>query len=195
MPLKPLAEYELLAAQAHGHLCAGQILGLRMALHGMELLGLDDPTAQDRKRLVCVVESDRCITDAIGVVTGCRLGKRALKFRDFGKTAATFCDIQENRAVRIEARESGRGRARSLYPDIADRNQRQMRAYREMADEELFAIEWVRVTLGAEDLPGYKAPRVVCEQCGECVSFRRAVVRQGRTLCRACAGDGYYGPA
>ena len=100
MPLKPLAEYELMAAQAHGHLCAGQILGLRMALHGVNLLGLDDPAGKDRKRLVSFVEIDRCMTDAIGVVTGCRLGKRALKFRDFGKAAATFCDLQENRAVR-----------------------------------------------------------------------------------------------
>ena len=195
MPLRPLAEYELLAAAAHGHLCAGQILGLRMALHGMTLLGLDDPAGKDRKRLVCVVEIDRCMTDAIGVVTGCRLGKRALKFRDFGKAAATFCDLQENRAVRIAARESAKERASALYPDIADKNQQQMRAYREMTDEELFAIEWVRVTLGAEDLPGYKAPRVVCTQCGEGVNFRREVVRDGRALCRACAGERYYGPA
>ena len=195
MPLQPLAEYELLAAVAHGHLCAGQILGLRMALHGMTLLGLDDPTGKDRKRLVCVVEIDRCMTDAIGVVTGCRLGKRALKFRDFGKAAATFCDLQENRAVRIAARESAKERARALYPEIADKNQQQMRAYREMPDEDLFAIEWVRVTLSAEDLPGYKAPRVVCAQCGEGVNFRREVVRDGRALCRACAGERYYGPA
>jgi formylmethanofuran dehydrogenase subunit E len=195
MPLQPLAEYELLAAVAHGHLCAGQILGLRMALHGMTLLGLDDPAGKDRKRLVSIVEIDRCMTDAIGVVTGCRLGKRALKFRDFGKAAATFCDLQENRAVRIAARETSKERARALYPGIADRNQQQMRAYREMEDEELFAIEWVRVTLGAEDLPGYKAPRVICAQCGEGVSFRREVVREGRSLCRACAGDCYYSPA
>ena len=195
MPLQPLAEYELLAAVAHGHLCAGQILGLRMALHGMTLLGLDDPAGKDRKRLVSIVEIDRCMTDAIGVVTGCRLGKRALKFRDFGKAAATFCDLQENRAVRIAARETSKERARALYPGIADRNQQQMRAYREMEDVELFAIEWVRVTLGAEDLPGYKAPRVICAQCGEGVSFRREVVREGRSLCRACAGDCYYSPA
>src|ERR1019366_5285424 len=103
-----------------------------------------------------VVEIDRCMTDAIGVVTGCRLGKRALKFRDFGKAAATFSDLQENRAVRILARESAKERARALYPDVADKNQRQMRAYREMPDENLFAIGWVRVTLGAEDLPGYQ---------------------------------------
>jgi formylmethanofuran dehydrogenase subunit E len=195
MPLQPLAEYELRAAVAHGHLCAGQILGLRMAMHGVTLLGLDDPVGKDRKRLVCVVEIDRCMTDAIGVVTGCRLGKRALKFRDFGKAAATFCDLQENRAVRIAARESAKERARVLYPEIADTNQQQMRAYREMPDEDLFAIEWVRVTFGAEDLPGYKAPRVVCAQCGEGVNFRREVVREGRALCRACAGERYYGPA
>src|SRR5664279_483538 len=195
MPLQPLAEYELLAAAAHGHLCAGQILGLRMAMHGVNLLGLDDPAGKDRKRLVSIVEIDRCMTDAIGVVTGCRLGKRALKFRDFGKAAATFCDLAENRAVRIAARESAKERARALYPEAADKNQQQMRAYREMADEELFAIEWVRVTLGAADLPGYKAPRVVCAECGEGVSFRREVLREGRTLCRSCAGDCYYGPA
>ena len=195
MPLKPLAEYEVLAAQAHGHLCAGQILGLRMALHGMQLLGLNDPAGKDRKRLVSIVEIDRCMTDAIGAGTGCRLGKRALKFRDFGKTAATFCDLQENRAVRIAARESARERALQLYPEIADRNRQQMRAYREMPDEELFRVEWVRVTFAAEDLPGYKAARVVCAQCGESVSFRREVVREGRALCRACAGERYYEPA
>ena len=166
-----------------------------MALHGVNLLGLDDPTGKDRKRLVSFVEIDRCMTDAIGVVTGCRLGKRALKFRDFGKAAATFCDLQVNRAVRIAARESAKERARALYPEIPDKNQQQMRAYREMPDEELFAVEWVRVTIGAEDLPGYKAPRVVCAQCGEGVSFRREVIHEGRTLCRACAGDRYYDPA
>src|SRR6201993_3357503 len=152
---------------AHGHLCAGQILGVRLARLGCARLGIEEPRGRDRKRLVTFVEIDRCMTDAIGVVTGCRLGKRALKFRDFGKAAATFCDLQEKRAVRIAARESSKEGARLRYPEIADKNQQQMRAYREMADEELFAIEWVRVTLGAEDLPGYKAARVVCAQCGE----------------------------
>ena len=42
-----------------------------------------------------------------------------------------------------------------------------MRAYREMADEELFDIQWVRVVVAPEDLPGYKAPRAICAQCGE----------------------------
>src|SRR6266851_7243034 len=89
------------AERAHGHLCAGQVLGVRMAMHGLDLLGIEDPRGKDRKRLVTFVEIDRCLTDAIAVVTGCRLGKRALKFRDWGKAAATFCDLRENRAVRV----------------------------------------------------------------------------------------------
>src|ERR1035438_2602619 len=101
-----LPAYEDLAAKAHGHLCAGQILGLRMALYGVNLLELADPAGADRKRLVTFVEIDRCMTDAIPVVTGCRLGKRALKFRDFGKVAATFCALREGRAVRILDRKS-----------------------------------------------------------------------------------------
>jgi formylmethanofuran dehydrogenase subunit E len=195
MPLKSLAEYERLAAEAHGHLCAGQILGLRMALYGVTLIGIDDPTGADRKRLVAYVEIDRCMTDAITVVTGCRLGKRALKFRDFGKAAATFCDLKADRAVRIAARESSKQRASELFPSVANKNQQQMCAYREMADLELFDHQWVRVAIGPEDLPGFKAPRIVCESCGEGISFRREVERGGRILCRACAGESYYRPA
>jgi formylmethanofuran dehydrogenase subunit E len=192
--LKTLAEYEILAEQAHGHLCAGQILGLRMALHGVQLLGLSDPYGADRKRLVTYIEIDRCATDAIPIVTGCRLGKRALKFRDFGKVAATFCDLREGRAIRLLAREDAKRRARELYPEIENRNQQQMRAYREMPDAELFDAQWVRVTIGPEDLPGYKAARVQCAQCGEGINFKREVLREGRLLCRACAGERYYEP-
>jgi formylmethanofuran dehydrogenase subunit E len=192
--LKTLAEYEVLAEKAHGHLCAGQILGLRMALYGVNLLGLADPEGADRKFLVTYIEIDRCATDAIPIVTGCRLGKRALKFRDFGKVAATFCDLRAGRAVRLAAREHSKRRAQELYPEIQNRNQQQMRAYRELPDAELFDAQWVRLTIGPEDLPGYKGARVACSECGEGISFQREVVREGRTLCRACAGERYYEP-
>src|SRR5688500_15964783 len=141
-----------------------------MALHGMQLLGIDDPAGRDRKRLVTFVEIDRCATDAIGVVTGCRLGKRALKFRDFGKMAATFCDLGRDRAVRVAAKESSKERARELHPDM-DRRSGQMLAYRELADEELFDTRWVRVALGPEEMPGFKSERIACADCGEGISF------------------------
>jgi formylmethanofuran dehydrogenase subunit E len=158
------------------------------------LLGIDDPKGQHRKRLVTFVEIDRCVTDAITVVTGCRLGKRALKFRDFGKVAATFCDLETGQAVRVVALDSSRHLAECMYPEIEDRNELQMRAYREMSASDLFRVEWVKVDIPAEDLPGFKAPRVACAGCGETVNFRREVVRGGRTLCRACAGERYYEP-
>jgi formylmethanofuran dehydrogenase subunit E len=163
-----------------------------MALFGMKLLGLDDPAGADRKRLVSFVEIDRCATDAIPVVTGCRMGKRALKFRDFGKVAATFCDLRDDRAVRVVARESARETAREMHPEIENKNQQQMRAYREMPDELLFDIQWVRVRLGPEEFPGYKGERAVCAECGESISFKREVIRGGRILCKACAGERYY---
>jgi formylmethanofuran dehydrogenase subunit E len=194
MPIKSLPEYEALAAAAHGHLCAGQILGLRLALRGITLLGIEDPAGADRKRLVTFVEIDRCATDAITVVTGCRIGKRALKFRDFGKVAATFCDLASGRAVRVVAREDSKRLARERYPEITDRNQQQMRAYRELSESDLFDHAWVRVTIGPEDMPGFKGPRIQCEACGEAVNFRREVVIEGRTLCRSCAGERYYEP-
>ncbi len=190
--MKPFAEYEELAAKAHGHMCAGQILGLRLAIYGCRLLGIEDPAGADRKRLVTFVEIDRCATDAISVVTGCRMGKRALKFRDFGKMAATFHDLASDRAVRVAALESSKQKAREMFPEIAAKNEQQMRAYRQMADDDLFAHQWVRVKIEPHDMPGFKGPRIACATCGEGISFSREVVRDGVTLCRSCAGERYW---
>jgi formylmethanofuran dehydrogenase subunit E len=190
--MPPLDDYLREAEQAHGHLCAGQVLGVRMAMLGLERLGIDDPRGKGRKRLITFVEIDRCATDAIGVVTGCRLGKRALKFRDFGKMAATFVDLSTGKAVRIAAKESSKALARNMHPEIANKNQQQMLAYREMPGDDLFTIEWVEVTLPAEDLPGYKGERIVCSSCGEGINFRREIVRDGKVFCRACSGERYY---
>src|SRR5579872_924092 len=137
--MNSLEELLVAAERAHGHLCAGQILGVRLAIYGLQLLQIDDPRGKDRKRLVTFVEIDRCMTDAIALVTGCRLGKRALKFRDWGKVAATFVDLDNHRAVRLAAKESSKEAARRLHPEIADKNQQQMLAYRELSDADLFS--------------------------------------------------------
>ena len=189
-----LDDYLREAEQAHGHLCAGQLLGVRMAMLGLEKLGIEDPRGnkEDRKRLVTFVEIDRCATDAIAVVTGCRLGKRALKFRDWGKMAATFVDVSTGKAIRIAAKESSKALARAMHPEIESKNQQQMQAYREMAEDDLFTKQWVKVDLPAEEFPGYKGERIVCAECGEGINFRREVLRDGRILCRACAGEQYY---
>jgi formylmethanofuran dehydrogenase subunit E len=187
-----LDEYLREAEIAHGHLCAGQVLGVRLAMLGLEKLGIEDPRGKDRKRLVTFVEIDRCATDAIAVVTGCRLGKRALKFRDWGKMAATFVDVSTGKAIRIAAKESSKALARSLHPDIESKNRQQMLAYREMSEPDLFTEQWVMVKLPAEEFPGYKGERIVCAECGEGINFRREVMRDGSVLCRGCAGEKYY---
>jgi formylmethanofuran dehydrogenase subunit E len=185
------------AEVAHGHLCAGQILGVRLAMLGCQRLGIDDPKGVDRKRLVTFIEIDRCATDAIGVVTGCRLGKRAIKFRDWGKMAATFIDLLAPlapqgdtpiyKAIRIAALESSKQRARDLNPLIENKNQQQMLAYREMPNEDLFSEEWVAVPIHPREMPGYKSARITCEICGEGINYDREVLRDGKTLCEACA--------
>jgi len=191
--MKSLEAYLEDAARAHGHLCAGQVLGVRMAMLGLQRLGIDDPI-KERKRLVTFVEIDRCATDAVAIVTGCRLGKRALKFRDWGKVAATFVDLRDHRAIRLAAREESKSLARAACPEIADKNQQQMAAYQKLSDQDLFDEAWVEVDLPPEELPGYKNERAVCAQCGEGVNFKKEVWRDGRPLCRACSGESYYRP-
>jgi formylmethanofuran dehydrogenase subunit E len=190
--MKSFDDYLREAEQAHGHLCAGQVLGVRMAMLGLQKLGIEDPQGADRKRLVAFVEIDRCATDAVAVVTGCRLGKRALKFRDWGKMAATFVDVNSGRAIRVAAKESSKSLARQMHPEIENKNQQQMLAYREIADDDLFTTQWVKVDLPPEEFPGYKGERIVCDVCDEGINFRREVRRDGKTLCRSCAGERYY---
>jgi formylmethanofuran dehydrogenase subunit E len=190
--MKTLEQYLELAAQAHGHICAGQVLGVRLAMLGLRELGIEDPE-RERKRLVTYVEIDRCVTDAVALVAGCRLGKRALKFFDWGKVAATFVDLQSGRAVRIVAREDSKKRASEMFPAL-EKEQGQQRAYRVLPDDQLFEKQWVRVEIRPEDLPGFKGPRVVCEKCGEGINFKREVSVNGHTYCRACAGERYYEP-
>ncbi|HEX5411884.1 MAG TPA: FmdE family protein [Terriglobia bacterium] len=189
--MKSLEEYLDLAARNHGHMCPGQVLGVRMAMLGLQELGIEDP-AKYRKRLLTFVEIDRCATDAVSLVTGCRLGKRSLKYLDYGKVAATFVDIDAERAVRIAAREDAREKAKAFGGNLADRYSQQLEAYKVMDGAELFRVQRVRVKLCPEDLPGRPRSRVTCDQCGEGINDARESRVDDRVLCRNCAGKSYY---
>ena len=190
--MKTLDEYLALAAQHHGHMCPGQVLGVRMAMLGLRELGIDDPD-RHRKRLITCVEIDRCATDAVSLVTGCRLGLRSLKYFDYGKVAATFVDLEAEHAVRVVARDDSRERAKAMFPGLAQPSKQQVEAYKVLPDSELFVVRPVRVNLKPEDLPGGPRSRVTCQQCGEGVNNGRERRVKGRILCRSCAGEGYYG--
>ena len=180
-------------SRLHGHMCAGQLLGARMALLGCHLVGIEDPRGTDRKKLIVWVEIDRCMADAVGAVTGVRLGKRSLKYLDYGKVAATFYNTETRAAVRVVALEESRGLADARHPEIESKKERQFRAYREATDEELFKVERVEVEYGELDMPGRPRSRVRCARCGEGVNDGREVAGpEGSVLCRPCASGGYY---
>jgi formylmethanofuran dehydrogenase subunit E len=186
-----LEQYDL----THGNLCPGTLLALRMAVLGCALVGIEDPRGLDRDKLVVWIEIDRWLADAVEAVTGARLGKRTLKFLDYGKLAATFLNRETGKAVRIVALESSRRLADLRHPEIEDKYERQMRAYREAAEEDLFDVTDVEVQLREKDLPGHPRSRVICHKCGEGVNDGRQISLPDRiTLCRSCVYGTYYQP-
>jgi formylmethanofuran dehydrogenase subunit E len=183
------------SAQAHGHLCPGQVVGVRMAMLGCKLIGLDDPRQPDQiRKIIVYVEIDRCAADAIAFVTGVKLGRRSLKFVDNGIMAATFVNLESGKAVRILSTEQ----SRDLVPRYAaggdDERQQQLEAYKAMPDEVLFQIQPVAVDVPVNDLPGPSRFKSRCEQCGQVVRDKKEVLRGGRVLCRLCAYGAYFRP-
>jgi len=180
------------SARTHGHLCPGQVLGVRMSILGLKQIGIEDPRGRDRKSLIVFVETDRCATDAIQSVTGCCLGHRTMKFFDYGKMAATFVNTVKDVAVRVAAREEARQKAKNYFPETEDKYKAQLEAYKIMPDGELFEIMDVKVNIPAEDLPGRPSGRVKCSLCSEFVQDMREIRIDGNIYCKACAEGGYY---
>jgi formylmethanofuran dehydrogenase subunit E len=180
------------SVKIHGHLCPGQVLGVKMSMLGLSKIGIRDPKGKDRKSIIVFVEMDRCATDAIQSVTGCSLGRRTMKFMDYGKMAATFVNLKRGRAVRVIAREDAREKAKDCVPEIENKYEAQLEAYKMMSDKELFDTMEVNVKLRPEDMPGRPSRRIKCEICGEHVQDRREISKGGKVMCRPCAEGGYY---
>jgi len=183
------------SVKIHGHLCPGQVLGVRMSILGLNKIIIHDPKGADRKSIMVFVEMDRCATDAVQSVTGCSLGHRTMKFLDYGKMAATYVNLTTGRAVRVIAKEESRERARDYFPGIEDKHRCQLEAYKIMPDEELFDLMAVNVLLRPEDMPGRPLRRVPCNRCGEYVQDMREMYRNDMALCKPCAEGGYYSAA
>jgi formylmethanofuran dehydrogenase subunit E len=164
-----------------------------MAVTGCSRVGIGDPRGADRKKLLVWVEIDRCMTDAISAVTGVRLGRRSLKFFDYGKVAASFLNLESGKAVRIAAHESSRALADHLYAEVEVKKERQMRTYLSASDNVLFKIESVSIAVEEREMPGRPKSRSLCAQCGEGINDGREVRQTvGGILCRSCAFGGYY---
>ena len=182
------------SVQKHGHLCAGQVIGVRMAILGCRLVGIEEPKAEQfRKNLIVFVEIDRCATDAISSVTGCQLGKRTMKFMDFGINAATFFNTETKEAYRVISTESSRDLARHFAsPEETSQQRQQLIGYQNMPDNLLFEVQRVRVSLADTDMPGPPRCRAVCDRCGTTVRDNKEINIDGELLCRACSNASYF---
>ena len=177
----------------HGHLCAGQVIGVRMAMLGLQLIGIDDPRIKsERKKMVVYVEIDRCATDAISAVTGCRLGKRSLKFMDYGINAATFVNVETGAAFRLLSTEESRDLAKKYAPDGTEAGKQQLLGYQNMPNHLLFHVQKVEVKIPLEDMPGPARKYAMCEMCGQVVRDGREIVEDGKAICPPCSEKGYF---
>ena len=187
MNLQPLFD---LSSRDHSHLCPRQILGVRLGLAGISALGFETPP--DKKRLFVMTETDGCFADGLSAATKCTVGHRTLRAEDYGKTAATFVDIQTGRAVRIAPVLDIRQRAYDYAPGEPRHYFAQMQAYQIMPDEEMFTIAEVQLATSIEAIVSRPGVRVNCDVCGEEIMNEREVHQNGLALCRACAGTTYY---
>ncbi len=178
------------SAARHQHLCPRQVLGARMGLLGVRLLGMDLPNST--KRLLVITETDGCFADGLSVATGCTVGARTLRLIDHGKVAAAFIDTKTDRAVRLVPSKTSRPLAREYAPLARSRWHAQLEAYQIMPEAELFDVQPIELTLSLEKLLSKPGRKAICAQCGEEIINEREIIQEDRTLCRACAGDGYW---
>jgi formylmethanofuran dehydrogenase subunit E len=167
-----------------------------MAMLGCRLIGLDEPTRHDQiKKLIVYIEMDRCTADAVAHVTGAKLGRRSLKFMDYGIMAATFVNLETGKAFRVVSTEEARDLAPYFAPEISGKHGQQLEAYKRMPDNVLFRVQQVKVAINEFDLPGPTRRKVACAQCDQVVRDHREVLKDGQAHCRPCAEGAYFSDA
>jgi formylmethanofuran dehydrogenase subunit E len=171
------------AVAFHGHLCGGQIIGTRLTRYALDYFGAYDTDA--RPELIAFVEADRCLADAVTSVAGLTLGKRRLKWMDYGKMAVTFFNLTTGEAIRLHTTDVRPG------PEVTE-DADKIAFFDAIPDSELIVAEKVLLHISAGDLPGKPLDTVVCEVCGENIHDGRQIVRDGRIHCKACAGEPVY---
>lgn len=181
------------SAKEHGHLCAGQVVGVKMAMLGCSLIGLDNPRSLEQiKKLIVYIEMDRCTADSVAYVTGVKLGRRSLKFMDYGIMAATFQNLETGDAYRIISTEESRELVPEYAPEIRNRAEQQVAAYKRMPENVLFRVQKVKIPFMEYDMPGPSKKKADCVKCGQTVRDSKEVMVDGMPYCRPCASGAYF---
>ena len=175
------------AGEFHGDICTGIAMGTKLAIYGMESMGMT-PGKKD-KRLIVFTEIDRCISDAILSVTKTSLGKKSLKPMGYGKFAATFVNIDTGEAIRIIDIDANKKHAEDEYEETVEEA---IERINKTPAEDMFEIQKVSVKIDANDLPGKPLEIVTCADCGEVVMDGKHHLKGGRAYCTSCFGESYY---
>lgn len=182
---KEYMEQLKIASDLHGETCPGVTVGTKMAMYGLELMGMG--LNQKHKNLIVFLENERCTADAFHAVTRCSMGKRSLKQTYYGKFAATFYNMDAGEAIRVideDAQIDASGKE-----DVSDMIER----FKTTPPEELFSYQRVRIKdLDESQIPGNPHKTAVCEVCGEKVTDNRHIVKDGKIMCKACGEGSYY---
>jgi len=179
-----------ISSARHTHLCPRQVLGARIGLAGAALLGIELPRYD--KRMLITLETDGCFADGIEAATGCTVGHRTLRIKDYGKIAATFVDAQTKQAFRVAPRFDVRERAYNYAPGESRHYFSQLQGYQVMPDNELLNIQAVQFTTPVDQIISRAGVRVNCEGCGEEIINEREIILSGQIFCYSCAMGGYY---
>ncbi|MFT5196974.1 MAG: formylmethanofuran dehydrogenase subunit E [Cellvibrionaceae bacterium] len=189
--LQPLLEK---AAEMHHHLCPRQVLGVRIGLAGLNALGFQVPIRQ--KKMLVMVETDGCFVSGVQAATGCSVNRRTLRIFDIGRIGVTFINVKTEQAVRIAPALDVREKVGSYYDEQPgtrrERYLAMLNSYQIMPDEALLKIESVKLTRPVREILSRPFIRVDCSMCGEEVINEREILIDGRPVCQACAGNGYY---
>ncbi len=174
------------AVSFHGHLCLGQVLGVHLAERGMEVIRTTDPN-----EIIVYVENDRCIADAIQIITGTRLGRRSMKLVNYGKMAATFINTRTGDAYRVWVS----GKVNEMIGEISSDMQEREMQYKtvlESCSDDIVSVQRVSVDIPGWEMPGKPQRIVICNRCKEKVMDGKDVLHDDGPLCMACAGNPYY---
>lgn len=179
----------------HGHNCPGLAIGIRVAEYVKKEFP-DTPSAA----LVCVTETDMCGVDAIQYLTDCTYGKGNLIHHDYGKTAFSFYDRENNKGIRLLLKPDCRGEnyrelaglmAEKSAGILSEEDSQKLAELRTMLEnrfmslllEDMFSIEELQTR---PPRPARILHSMTCEDCGEQTMESRTRRFGSKTLCIPC---------
>lgn len=172
------------AGEFHGEICGGIAIGTKLAMYGLSLMGMELNVRH--KNLIVILETDRCMADAVQAVTKCSMGKRSLIQKYYGKFAATFYNIETDEALRIiDADVNRKDKIKETRDEMIER-------FRKSSYEELFIVQKVKVNLNKAQMPGKSHTTQICSVCGDRVTDDYHLVCEGNIVCKPCANGAYY---